>query len=215
VVHDRDVAAFSERAPGYESGWRGRLHHDIADRATDLALAGSSGSSGSGRPHRVLDVGCGTGYLLRRLATQVPEAGELAGIDAATAMIETARTMTSDRRIQFAMATAEQLPYPQETFDLVISTTSFDHWADQRAGLAECFRVLVPGGRLVLIDLFSAWLVPTLLAGRRDKARTKRRATRLLAEAGFPAPQWHDLYAVIIRAAIAARPADKVDLPPH
>jgi ubiquinone/menaquinone biosynthesis C-methylase UbiE len=150
-------------------------------------------------------VGCGTGYLLRRLAARVPEAGELAGIDAAPAMIETARKLADDSRIRFEMATAEQLPFPQETFDLVVTTTSFDHWADQRAGLAECFRVLVPGGRLVLIDLFSGWLVPTLLAGRRDKARTKRRATRLLAEAGFPAPQWHDLYAVIIRAAIAAK----------
>jgi ubiquinone/menaquinone biosynthesis C-methylase UbiE len=199
VVHDRDVAAFSERASGYESGWRGRLHHEIADKAIDLALAGSA------RPHRVLDVGCGTGYLLRGLAARIPEARELAGIDAAPAMIETARTMAGDRRIRFATATAEHLPYPDETFDLVISTTSFDHWSDQRAGLAECFRVLVPGGRLVLIDLFSAWLVPTLVAGRRGKARTKRRAARLLAEAGFPAPQWHDLYAVIIRAAMAAK----------
>jgi len=199
VVHDRDVAAFSERAAGYESGWRGRMHHDIADKAIDLALTASA------RPDRVLDVGCGTGYLLRRLAARLPEAGELAGIDAAPAMIETARKLADDSRIRFATATAERLPFPQETFDLVVTTTSFDHWADQRAGLAECFRVLVPGGRLVLIDLFSGWLAPTLLAGRRDKARTKRRATRLLAEAGFPAPQWHDLYAVIIRAAIAAR----------
>jgi trans-aconitate methyltransferase len=85
----------------------------------DLALAGPA------RPRRVLDVGCGTGYLLRRLAARVPEARELAGIDAAPAMIETARTMASD--------------------------------------------------------------------------------SRLLAEAGFLAPQWHDLYAVIIRAAITAK----------
>jgi hypothetical protein len=63
--------------------------------------------------------------------------------------------------------------------------------------------VLVPGGHLVLIDQFSAWLAPTLLGGRRGKARTKRRATRLLAQAGFSSPQWHDLYAVIIRAAVA------------
>jgi hypothetical protein len=83
VVHSRDVAAFDERAPSYETGWLGRLHHDIADRAVDLALA------------------------------------------------------------------------------------------------------------------------PTLLGGRRNKARTKRRATRLLAQAGFSPPQWHDLYAVIIRAAVA------------
>ena len=135
----------------------------------------------------------------------MPEAAELAGIDAAPAMVQTARTMAGDNRMRFVTALAERLPYPDETFDLVVSTTSFDHWADQRAGLAECARVLVPGGRLVLVDQFSAWLLPTLVASRRGKARTKRRATRLLAQAGFPAPQWHDLYAVIIRAAIATR----------
>jgi ubiquinone/menaquinone biosynthesis C-methylase UbiE len=148
-------------------------------------------------------VGCGTGYLLRRLAGRVPQALELAGIDAAPAMIETARAMAADSRIRFATGTAEELPYPKQMFDLVVSTTSFDHWADQRAGLAECARVLVPGGHLVLIDQFSAWLAPTLLGGRRSKARTKRRAARLLAQAGFSSPQWHDLYAVIIRAAVA------------
>jgi ubiquinone/menaquinone biosynthesis C-methylase UbiE len=148
-------------------------------------------------------VGCGTGYLLRRLAGRVPQALELAGIDAAPAMIEAARAMSADSRIRFATGTAEELPYPKRLFDLVVSTTSFDHWADQRAGLAECARVLVPGGHLVLIDLFSAWLAPTLLGGRRNKARTKRRAARLLAQAGFSPPQWHDLYAVIIRAAVA------------
>ncbi len=197
MVHSRDVAAFDERAPSYETGWRGRLHHDIADRATDLALASSP------RPARVLDVGCGTGYLLRRLAGRVPQALELAGLDAAPGMIERARAMAADSRMRFATGTAEALPYPDQTFDLVVSTTSFDHWADQRAGLAECARVLVPGGHLVLIDQFSAWLAPTLLGGRRHKARTKRRAARLLAQAGFSPPQWHDLYAVIIRAAVA------------
>jgi len=197
VVHSRDVAAFDERAPSYETGWRGRLHHDIADRAVDLALASAV------RPSRILDVGCGTGYLLRRLAGRVPQALELAGIDVAPAMIEAARAMAADSRIRFATGTAEELPYPEQMFDLVVSTTSFDHWADQRAGLAECARVLAPGGHLVLIDQFSAWLVPTLLGGRRSKARTKRRAARLLVQAGFSSPQWHDLYAVIIRAAVA------------
>ena len=197
MPRDRDVAAFAERAAGYEEGWLGRLPHEISDRTADLALAQVPA------PHRVLDVGCGTGYLLRRLAGRVPQALELCGIDAAPAMIETARAMTADRRMRFATGTAEELPYPEHMFDLVVSTTSFDHWADQGAGLAECARVLVPGGHLVLIDQFSAWLAPTLLGGRRGKARTKRRATRLLAQAGFSSPQWHDLYAVIIRAAVA------------
>src|SRR5262249_30342394 len=78
----------------------------------------------------------------------------------------------------------ERLPYPDGVFDLVASTTSFDHWADQRAGLGECARVLVPGGHLLLADLFSPWLVPTLLGGRRGKARTRQRARRLLSAAG-------------------------------
>jgi ubiquinone/menaquinone biosynthesis C-methylase UbiE len=202
MAHDRDVAAFDERAPGYEDGWLSKLHHDIADRTADLAL------SRSPAPSSILDVGCGTGYLLRQLAVRVPAAAELAGIDAAPAMIEMAREMAPAARggrLRFTEGVAEQLPYPGETFDLVVSTTSFDHWADQQAGLTECARVLAPAGHLVLVDQFSAWLSPTLLLGRRGKARTKLRATRLLAAAGFRSPQWHRLYAVIIQAVTATK----------
>lgn len=92
-----------------------------------------------------------------------------------------------------------------ESFDLVVSSTSFDHWVDQQTGLRECYRVLKPGGTLVLVDQFSLWLAPTLVGDRRDKARTKRRASRLLTTAGFGSLEWHDLYAVIIRAVAAAK----------
>ena len=70
----------------------------------------------------------------------------------------------------------------------MVSTTSFDHWSDQRAGLAECVRVMRPGGWLVLVDQFSYLLAPSLLAGRRGKARTKRRANRLLGPVGSSRP---------------------------
>jgi ubiquinone/menaquinone biosynthesis C-methylase UbiE len=189
VTRDRDVAAFGARAAGYEDGWLGRLHREIADRCADFALARSPS------PHRILDVGCGTGYLLRGLAQRCPAATELAGIDAAPEMIEAARRAAgSDGRLSFQTGLAERLPYPAGTFDLVLSTTSFDHWADQQAGLAECARVLTPGGYLVLADLFSVWLLPTLAGGRRHKARTRRRAGRLLTAAGLRPVAWQRLY---------------------
>jgi len=69
------------------------------------------------------------------------------------------------------MEVAERLPFPDGVFDLVVSTTSFDHRSDQRAGVLECARMLRPGGRLVLVDQFSAWLGPALVTGRaRDVA---------------------------------------------
>jgi ubiquinone/menaquinone biosynthesis C-methylase UbiE len=195
VTRDRDVQAFHDRAPGYESGYRGQMHHDIVRRTVDLALAKF------GSPARVLDVGCGTGTLLRELARRVP-AASLTGIDAATGMIAQARARFAGP--VYLQGTAERLPFPDASFDLVISTTSFDHWADQRAGLAECRRVLAPGGHLMLADLFSSWLLPTLVGGRRDRARTQLRATKLLADAGFRSVTWHRLYAGIIRAVAAS-----------
>jgi ubiquinone/menaquinone biosynthesis C-methylase UbiE len=199
MARDRDVAAFGERAQGYDEGWRGQMHHQIADGAADLALACVPA------PRRILDVGCGTGYLLGRLAARAARAEVLAGIDAAPAMIEVARAAAADDRLRFVVGTAERLPWPAASFDLVVSTTSFDHWADQQAGLAECARVLAPGGHLVLADLFSALLLPSLLTGRRGKARTKRRATHLLTVAGLHSPHWHRLYAIIIQAVTATK----------
>ena len=199
MARDRDVAAFGERAQGYDEGWLGQLHHRIADRTADLALTCMPA------PSRILDVGCGTGYLLGRLAARAPQAEALDGIDAAPAMIEVARGAAADDRLSFVAGTAERLPWPAGSFDLVVSTTSFDHWADQQAGLAQCARVLAPGGCLVLADLFSVLLLPALLAGRHGKARTKRRTTRLVTAAGLHSPQWHPLYAAIIQAVTATR----------
>lgn len=196
---DRDIAAFDARAGSYEGGWLGRLHHQIADRTADLALTVAPA------PQRILDVGCGTGYLLRQLGARCPDAVELTGLDPARAMIAAARAEATGERLRWLEGTAEELPFPEGSFDLVASTTSFDHWADQRAGLGECARVLAPGGWLVLTDLFSAWLAPALVGSRRHKARTPRRASRLLAAAGFRGAQWHDVEGFIIRAVTARR----------
>jgi ubiquinone/menaquinone biosynthesis C-methylase UbiE len=200
VSRDRNVQAFHDRAAGYEDGYRGRMHTDIVARSIDLALARY------GEPARVLDVGCGTGLALRELAMRLPDATSLTGVDAAQGMIEQAVALApqADKRVTYLQGTAERLPFPDASFDLVISTTSFDHWADQQAGLAECRRVLALGGHLVLTDLNSPWLLPTLVGSRRHRARTPLRATKLLAAAGFRSISWHRTYAGIISTVTAA-----------
>jgi ubiquinone/menaquinone biosynthesis C-methylase UbiE len=193
VPHARDVQAFHDRAETYEDGWNGRMHHDIAVRTANIALTTDD------VPRRVLDVGCGTGVFLRLLATRLPEAELLVGIDAAVGMIATARSRANDPRLTFSEGVAENLPYPDKSFDLVVSTTSFDHWENQSRGLGECARVLASNGRLVLTDLLSPFFVPTLLVARKDRARTRHRAETLRGM------EWHSLYSLIIGTVVVSK----------
>jgi ubiquinone/menaquinone biosynthesis C-methylase UbiE len=195
----RDVAAFDARARTYENGWLGRFHHEVSARAADLALATSPDAL------RVLDVGCGTGYLLGLLADRCPSAAQLVGIDPATAMLGVAIELANDDRIRFLVANGEQLPFQSGAFDLVVASTSFDHWIDQQLGLEECARVTRSGGHLILVDQFSWIFTPTLLGARRTKARTKRRCEQLLGVAGFDHLNWHAVYAGLINAVVATR----------
>lgn len=161
-------------------------------------------------PRRVLDIGCGTGVLLSQLAACLPGAEELVGVDPAPGMVaEAASKLRGDHRVRLQRAGVEQLPFSDGSFDLVVSTLSFDHWVDQQRGLIECGRVLGAGGRLILADLFARWLWPTTALGRRGRARTPRQAARLLANAGFGRLSWQLVYGLgplsLVQAVIAVR----------
>lgn len=103
---------------------------------------------------RVLDVGCGTGQLLRHTRPWYP-AAELVGVDLAGQMVATATTITPGKlAICYVQGRAECLPFTDDAFDLVFTTLSLRHWTDLSAGIAEIGRVLTPGGLLVLADVF-------------------------------------------------------------
>jgi ubiquinone/menaquinone biosynthesis C-methylase UbiE len=183
---DRDVSAFDRRARGYDSGALGRWHRDLVRRA--LAIATDTMPA----PRRVLDLGTGSGVALALLAHSYPHATTILGLDPAAGMITVARAATADRRVRLARGTC----------DLVIATTTFDHWADQRAGLAECRRVLSPAGVLVLTDLIGTAVIPTLLR-RPGKARTRRRLDRLLNDVGLIVTRRHATYRPVIQTVVA------------
>jgi ubiquinone/menaquinone biosynthesis C-methylase UbiE len=101
-------------------------------------------------PVSVLDIGCGTGRLLRRMKARWPSAA-LNGVDLAEGMVAQARALTPEATIY--QAPAEALPLLDGSVDLVTSTTSFHHWSNQAMGVQEAFRVLRPGGLFILADM--------------------------------------------------------------
>ena len=105
-------------------------------------------------PRRILDVGCGTGRLLRQARRCYPTA-ELVGVDLAGQMVATASAVTPTRlAVGYVHGRVECLPFTDEVFDLIVTTLSLRHWTDLPAGIAEIGRVLTPGGVVVLADVF-------------------------------------------------------------
>jgi ubiquinone/menaquinone biosynthesis C-methylase UbiE len=104
----------------------------------------------------VLDVGCGTGTLALEAARTVGRTGRVCGIDPSAEQIARARTKAAHRRtpVEFQTGVIEQIPFPDATFDVVLSTLMMHHLPapTQRQGLAEIVRVLKSGGRLVIAD---------------------------------------------------------------
>ena len=183
-MSDKDVARFNERATHYETDWLGRnVHQPVRRRALDLAAAANPA------PAAILDVGCGTGALLRAAADRFPAATRT-GIDAAAQMIKIASE--ADPAARLLMAPAEDLPFDDDAFDLVVSSNSFHHWPDQQAGIAEIGRVLRPGGALVLVDPFAIGpLRPwSVLIGKADRMRTKADVEAMLAAAELGSARW-------------------------
>jgi ubiquinone/menaquinone biosynthesis C-methylase UbiE len=102
-----------------------------------------------------LDIGCGVGHTLRRLAPRVRLA---VGADATPGMLDGARTLLARDGVTNALlvvAPAEELPFMEETFDLVTCRLAAHHFADAGTAFREVRRVLKPGGRFVLSDNYA------------------------------------------------------------
>src|SRR6266851_4309442 len=105
----------------------------------------------------VLDVGCGTGTLALVAKERVGATGLVSGIDPSAQLLTRARRKAARRglEINFQLGVIEQLPFPDQSFDVVLSTLMMHHLPDdlKRQGLAEIARVLKPGGRLLVLDM--------------------------------------------------------------
>lgn len=137
-------------------------------------------------PVAILDIGCGTGLLLQRAARRFPSA-ELTGIDAAAEMIGVAQASVPDGvPVRFVRAFAEELPFPDASFDLVLTTMSFHDWADQPAALREVRRVLAAGGVFALADALAVgWLRWLFARSRHGRFNSPPALRGMLRDAGL------------------------------
>jgi ubiquinone/menaquinone biosynthesis C-methylase UbiE len=113
--------------------------------------------------HRVLDVGCGTGTLAMLIQKRQPDA-EVHGVDGDPKILEIARAKVAQAgaSVAFERAMAWELPYPDGTFDRVVSSLVFHHLItnDKRRAAREILRVLRPGGTLLLADFGPPRTIP-------------------------------------------------------
>ena len=167
----RDVGRFDEWASTYDRSYLQRLVFEPVQR-TLLHVAATA----KPRATAILDVGCGTGRLLRAAEGLFPGA-RLEGVDAAPAMVKRAQA-ESDSGITFRQGVAEQLPFGEAEFDLVFSTMTFHHWADQGRGAAEVARVMRADGRWLLAEFVPKGILRLLMARRFPRQRSLERMLR-------------------------------------
>ena len=105
------------------------------------------------RGEQILDVGCGVGFLSYEIALQTGDSGRVSGIDQNSEMIRHAnKRCESLRNTEFSEANAEDLPFPEESFDAACCTQVLLYVNDVAQVLSGIRRVLKPAGRIIIVE---------------------------------------------------------------
>jgi ubiquinone/menaquinone biosynthesis C-methylase UbiE len=132
---------YSRLAPIYDRRWANYIERSIKATISRLAISHNS---------NILDFGCGTGALLQSLLSLAPDA-KLTGLDFSPEMLDIAKAKLKDSA-ELLLGSADHLPFAEESFDLVISTSAFHYFPNPLQVMTEATRVLKTNGRLVITD---------------------------------------------------------------
>ena len=129
-----------DAANEYEATMVPALFEDWVEPILDAAEISSG--------QRVLDVACGSGVLSRAASQRIGPTGSVVGIDPNPGMLAVAGQR--DSAVEWRQGTAEALPFPDASFDAVVSQFGMMYFTDRLAAIGEMLRVLTPGGKLAV-----------------------------------------------------------------
>jgi ubiquinone/menaquinone biosynthesis C-methylase UbiE len=137
---------------------------------------------------RILDIGCGGGRTIQKLAAVATE-GHVCGVDYANGSVAVSRAknaaLIKDGRVEISQASVSELPFPDNQFDLALAVETQYYWPDLVNDMKEVRRVLKPGGRLVVI-------AETYKGGRLDNFKAP--AMKLLQSSHLSATDHRELF---------------------
>jgi arsenite methyltransferase len=148
-------------ALGYDPVIVGALPDTVADAYCGVGNPFSLGPIREGEA--VLDIGCGAGVDAIVAGKLTGSSGAVTGIDLVPGMLARAREnarLAGVDNVMFQESSAEQLPFPGQSFEVVISNGAFNLVVDKERALAEVYRVLKPGGIFLLADQVLAGELP-------------------------------------------------------
>jgi SAM-dependent methyltransferase len=151
---------------------------------------------------RVLDVACGTGILAREIASRIGSGGRIVGIDPSPGMVAVAKQLGPD--VEWREGVAESLPFPDQSFEAVVSQFGLMFFTDRHQALREMLRVLTPQGRLVVAVWDSLDDIPAYASAVALLERTAGRQAADALRAPFVLGNRKDLATLFSEAGVAS-----------
>lgn len=172
---------------GFPRGFRGRLVGHFLALANAWMADVAIGAVRIGSDSQILEIGFGPGVAIRKLCERAPN-GRVCGVDPSEPMLRQAlrrnRAAAVRGQADLRLGDASSLPWPDATFDLILSLNNALLWDPIEGSIAECRRVLKPGGRL-FIGLHVLLTRGGLTVQRDTLSRAEELLTRGLVAAGF------------------------------